>query len=159
MRIAIFAGAFAVLSAPVSADIQPNDGTWSGTWIYVGSSGCPKDVIDQMISAPAADRSYTHALTFPDPFDPAALSAAGVGDFTWTRLDEDLWHASHIDAQATPMGPISTEMEIVLRVTSADTMAQDVDAKVVLPPAIASMMGMGGACNWQARVDHKRGAP
>ncbi|MGH1425773.1 MAG: hypothetical protein ACRBBU_13675 [Pseudooceanicola sp.] len=142
---------FVITTAAVRADIQPVDGQWSGTWTMISNTGCPPQMVQQISQLGASERSYSQPITFPNPFQPDALQ----GDFTWTKLAENKWHAVHTESSATGMGVISVVTQHVLTVLSPVTMTQDVNATVTFPKKLAEMAKMAGTeCTWAARVDH-----
>ena len=154
MRFALILSVLLGAAPALAADIQPNDGQWSGTWEMINHQGCPAQMVQQLAQMGTAERSYSQALTFPAPFDPDVIP----GDFTWVRIAENTWEATFSESQPTGMGAVSTNVRQVLEVLSPDRMKQDVTATVTLPAQIAQMAGMSGtSCVWSAVVDHRRG--
>lgn len=150
---AIFAAAFLTLSAGAAvADIQPQSGQWSGTLHVVGERGCPTEIRQGLSGAFAQNGYENKQVAFPDPFGPEAIA----GDFTWTRVEENVWTASDSQTQKTPVGRVKLDTTHKLTILSETQMDQRSTISMTLPKTLAKMLGVGGPCVVDSRVAHTR---
>ncbi|WP_417248868.1 hypothetical protein [Celeribacter sp.] len=146
------AAALAFVASHAAADIQPQSGLWSGALHVVGERGCPTE-IRQGLSDTFSQGGYENEqITFPDPFGPEAIA----GDFKWTRTGENVWTASDKQTQKTPVGRVKLAFTHTLTVLSETQMDQRSTIEMTLPKKLANMLGVGGPCVVDSRVDHTR---
>lgn len=142
----------ALAASAAQADIQPQSGLWKGDLYVMGERGCPSEIRQGLTDA-FADKGYeAERLDFPQPFTPEGA----VGDFKWTKTGENTWSASGKQSNTTPMGKVKIAFTHQLTVLSETQMDQRSTLSMTLPKQLAKMMGIGGACEVDSRVDHQR---
>ena len=151
----IFAATF-ILLAPLTAqaDIQPQSGTWASAVEFVDQTGCPPQMVAQMQANVAG--GHVGPITFPEPFDPVALQGADI-QFTWTKLDENVWQGVFSDVSDSGMGDIIAVSKSVVTVVDPTHIEQDAEMNVTLPEAMVKMAGMASTtCVVRSKVFHAR---
>jgi hypothetical protein len=151
----MFAAPFLVcVPVAVQADIQPQDGTWASAVEFVDQVGCPPQMVAQMQTNMGS--GHVGDLVFPDPFDPVALQNADL-QFTWTKLDENVWQGIYSDISDSGMGNIIAVSKSVVTVVDPTHIEQDAEMNVTLPEAMAKMAGMpSNTCVVRSKVFHAR---
>ena len=153
MRLTLATAFATLIAAPALAQIQPQDGLWSGEVAFIGQTGCP-----QMLEAQLRGRNDGYSnetLTFDKPFTPAALNRLDAA-FTWTQLGPDRWQGSFNEQQPTPAGPLDLNVTTVLDIEAEDRMSQTARVTVTVPEAVAGMLGMTGTiCTVDSSVTHR----